>query len=50
MVLAHIGKLRGVESVLMEWQGSGVPRDPVASVPWRREHLHSALQDKVGSV
>jgi hypothetical protein len=42
MVLAHVGKLRGVESVLMEWQGSGAPRDPVASVPWHREHLHSA--------
>jgi len=42
MVLAHIGQLGGVESVLMEWQGSGAPRDPVASVPWHREHLHSA--------
>jgi len=31
MVLAHIGELGGVESVLMEWQGSGAPRDPVAS-------------------
>ena len=41
MVLSYVGQLGGVELVLMEWQGSGAPRDPVASVPWNREHLHS---------
>ena len=45
MVLAHIGQLGGVESVLMEWQGSGAPRDPVASVPWHREHLSFGVDE-----
>jgi hypothetical protein len=41
-VLAPIGKLRGVESMLMEWQGSGQPRDPAANEPLHCERFHEA--------
>ena len=42
IVLAPIGKLGGVESTLMEWEGSGQPRDPVANEPLHRERFHEA--------